>query len=107
MTTLCHIRLSSEGYHPPFAGNVFEWRGLSFARQLYPDHAADMVWEYDQLLAKRPGRPDAVFPAHQVGRLKDIRKLQNNPILICIFDESESSNLNPNQGPIREKFDFF
>jgi len=24
-----------------------------------------MVWEYDQLLAKKPNRSDAVFPAHQ------------------------------------------
>ena len=57
-------------------------------RQLYPEHGSAMVWEYDQLLAKKPNRlecqlsfqllfhfwsnelelidrADAVFPAHQ------------------------------------------
>jgi len=52
-------------HFPPFAGNLFEKRGLSIARQLYRQHGSAMVWEYDQLLAKRPNRSDAVFPAHQ------------------------------------------
>ena len=52
-------------HYPAFSGNVFEQRGLSIARQLYPEHGEAMVWEYDQLLAKKPGREDAVFPWHQ------------------------------------------
>jgi hypothetical protein len=52
-------------HYPAFSGNVFERRGLAIARQLYPAHGLAMVWEYDQLLAKRPRRADAVFPAHQ------------------------------------------
>ena len=111
----------SSVHFPPFAGNLFERRGLSIARclqplmsnisdssdairfelyqpaffdsnsirQLYPQYGSAMVWEYDQLLAKKPNRlekpslvvllpkdqfymiieysdrPDAVFPAHQ------------------------------------------
>jgi hypothetical protein len=52
-------------HYPPFSGNIFSRRALSIGRQLYPQHGSDMVWEYDQLLAKKPRRPDAVFPAHQ------------------------------------------
>merc|ERR1719193_415450 len=40
-------------HFPPFAGNLFEQRGLSIARQLYHQHGSAMVWEYDQLLAKK------------------------------------------------------
>jgi ectoine hydroxylase-related dioxygenase (phytanoyl-CoA dioxygenase family) len=49
-------------YHPAWQGNVFERRAASIARQLCGD---GMVIDYDQLLAKRPLRDDAVFAWHQ------------------------------------------
>jgi ectoine hydroxylase-related dioxygenase (phytanoyl-CoA dioxygenase family) len=49
-------------YHPEWQGNVFERRAASIARQLCGD---GMVIDFDQLLAKQPGRDDAVFAWHQ------------------------------------------
>lgn len=49
-------------YHPAWQGNVFERRAASVARGLCGD---GMVLDYDQLLAKRPHRDDAVFAWHQ------------------------------------------
>jgi hypothetical protein len=49
-------------YHPEWRGNVLERRAASIARQLCGD---GMALDYDQLLAKRPGRDDAVFGWHQ------------------------------------------
>jgi phytanoyl-CoA hydroxylase len=49
-------------YHPAWQGNVFERRATSIARQLCGE---GMVIDFDQLLAKRPGRDDAVFAWHQ------------------------------------------
>jgi ectoine hydroxylase-related dioxygenase (phytanoyl-CoA dioxygenase family) len=49
-------------YDPAFAGNVYEHRTLSIARQLIGD---DVGLDYDQLLAKRPGKTGAVFAWHQ------------------------------------------
>jgi phytanoyl-CoA hydroxylase len=49
-------------YYPPWQGNVYERRGASIAAQLC---GAGMVLDYDQLLAKRPGCEDGVFPWHQ------------------------------------------
>ena len=49
-------------YHPAWQGNVFERRAASIARQLCGD---GMVIDFDQLLAKQPGRDDAVFGWHQ------------------------------------------
>jgi phytanoyl-CoA hydroxylase len=49
-------------YHPEWQGNVFERRAASIARQLCGD---GMVIDFDQLLAKQPGRDDAVFGWHQ------------------------------------------
>jgi phytanoyl-CoA hydroxylase len=49
-------------YHPPLRGNVYERRAADVAaRLLGPDVAID----YDQLVAKPPGRKDAVFHWHQ------------------------------------------
>ena len=53
-------------HFPEFSGNMFERRAHSIARQLYPQFGPAMVWEYDQLLAKKPNHPDAEFPLHQV-----------------------------------------
>mmetsp|Transcript_48090 Transcript_48090/g.117803 ORF Transcript_48090/g.117803 Transcript_48090/m.117803 type:complete len:311 (+) Transcript_48090:66-998(+) len=44
------------------AGNVFERRAASIARQLYGD---DMQLDYDQLLGKRPQQAGAKFELHQ------------------------------------------
>jgi len=50
-------------YHPPFRNNIYEKLSACMARQLYPD--LEMTKDYDQLLNKRPGKKDAVFPWHQ------------------------------------------
>jgi phytanoyl-CoA hydroxylase len=49
-------------YDPSLVGNVFERRASSIARQLIGD---DSLLDYDQFLAKRPQRPQAVFAWHQ------------------------------------------
>ena len=49
-------------YHPPLAGNLFERRAASIAEALA---GPGLGIDYDQILAKRPRRADAVFPWHQ------------------------------------------
>jgi len=49
-------------YHPAWQGNLYELRAASIAQQLAGD---DLVIDYDQLLAKRPYKDDAVFHWHQ------------------------------------------
>jgi hypothetical protein len=49
-------------YFPAWQGNVFEQRTAGIARQLCGD---GMTIDYDQLLAKRPHKADAVFAWHQ------------------------------------------
>ena len=49
-------------YHPDWKDNIFERVGLSIASQLCGE---GMVLDFDQLLAKQPGRDDAVFAWHQ------------------------------------------
>jgi ectoine hydroxylase-related dioxygenase (phytanoyl-CoA dioxygenase family) len=49
-------------YEPGLVDNVFELRATSIAEQLIGD---DALLDYDQFLAKRPRRPDAVFAWHQ------------------------------------------
>jgi len=49
-------------YHPAWQGNVFERVGVSIAEQLCGE---GMTLDFDQLLAKQPGREDAVFAWHQ------------------------------------------
>jgi phytanoyl-CoA hydroxylase len=49
-------------YYPQWQGNVFERRAASIARQLCGE---GMMIDFDQLLAKTPGRDDAVFGWHQ------------------------------------------
>lgn len=49
-------------YRPELQGNLFERRSASVARQLVGETA---VLDYDQFLAKRPNKPDAVFTWHQ------------------------------------------
>jgi phytanoyl-CoA hydroxylase len=49
-------------YAATLVGNVFERRATSIAQQLIGEDAA---LDYDQFLAKRPRRPDAVFAWHQ------------------------------------------
>lgn len=49
-------------YHEPWRGNVYEQRAASIAAQLC---GPGMVIDYDQLLAKRPFKEDAVFAWHQ------------------------------------------
>ncbi len=49
-------------YHPAWMDNVFERRARSIAIQLQGD---GLTLDYDQLLAKRPRRAEAVFAWHQ------------------------------------------
>jgi phytanoyl-CoA hydroxylase len=49
-------------YFPGWVDNVFERRAASIAEQLCGE---GMVVDFDQLLAKQPGRTDAVFGWHQ------------------------------------------
>jgi ectoine hydroxylase-related dioxygenase (phytanoyl-CoA dioxygenase family) len=49
-------------YRPELCGNLFERRTASVARQLVSETAA---LDYDQFLAKRPNKPDAIFTWHQ------------------------------------------
>jgi ectoine hydroxylase-related dioxygenase (phytanoyl-CoA dioxygenase family) len=49
-------------YQPDLVGNIYERRTASIARQLLGITA---TLDYDQFLAKRPGKPDAVFTWHQ------------------------------------------
>jgi ectoine hydroxylase-related dioxygenase (phytanoyl-CoA dioxygenase family) len=49
-------------YHPTWQGNLFERRAATIAAQLC---GPGMVIDFDQLLAKHPGRDDAVFGWHQ------------------------------------------
>jgi len=49
-------------YHPPLQGNVYERRAAVAAAQLLGD---DIGIDYDQFVAKPPGKPGAVFHWHQ------------------------------------------
>ena len=49
-------------YHPDWQGNVYERRAASVAAQLC---GQGMMIDYDQLLAKQPDKPDAIFAWHQ------------------------------------------
>jgi ectoine hydroxylase-related dioxygenase (phytanoyl-CoA dioxygenase family) len=49
-------------YHPALAGNVYERRAASIAEQLV---GPDLELDYDQLVAKPPFKPGAVFHWHQ------------------------------------------
>jgi phytanoyl-CoA hydroxylase len=49
-------------YFPAWQGNIFERVGASIAEQLCGE---GMALDFDQLLAKQPGRDDAVFAWHQ------------------------------------------
>lgn len=49
-------------YQPSICDNIFERRAASIARQLIGESA---TLDYDQFLAKRPAKPDAVFAWHQ------------------------------------------
>ncbi|MBK7643793.1 MAG: phytanoyl-CoA dioxygenase family protein [Planctomycetes bacterium] len=49
-------------YFPNWVGNLYEQRAASVARQLC---GPDMCIDYDQLIAKRPHKADAVFHWHQ------------------------------------------
>jgi len=49
-------------YYPLWQGNIYELRTSSISQQLCGD---GMSIDYDQLLAKRPHKEDAIFPWHQ------------------------------------------
>lgn len=49
-------------YHPAWQGNLYERRAATIAAQLQGE---GLAIDYDQLLAKRPAKSDAVFHWHQ------------------------------------------
>ncbi|WP_040496428.1 phytanoyl-CoA dioxygenase family protein [Ilumatobacter nonamiensis] len=49
-------------YHEAWQGNIFEQVGHTIAEQLCGE---GMTLDFDQLLAKQPGRDDAIFAWHQ------------------------------------------
>jgi phytanoyl-CoA hydroxylase len=49
-------------YKPDLCDNLYELRAASISRQLLGETA---TLDYDQFLAKRPAKPDAVFTMHQ------------------------------------------
>ncbi len=49
-------------YFPAWRDNIYERRAASVAAQLCGE---DMELDYDQLIAKRPGKQDAIFHWHQ------------------------------------------
>lgn len=51
-------------YHPALRGNLFEVRAAHVVRQLFPAEGDRFGLDYDQLLAKKPGRSAAVFAWH-------------------------------------------
>eukprot|EP00252_Welwitschia_mirabilis_P023734 TRINITY_DN6799_c0_g1_i1.p1 TRINITY_DN6799_c0_g1~~TRINITY_DN6799_c0_g1_i1.p1 ORF type:complete len:270 (-),score=57.94 TRINITY_DN6799_c0_g1_i1:436-1245(-) len=59
--SVINIMLPSR-YNPALRNNIYERRAASIARQLL---GQDMVLDYDQLLAKPPNKPDAIFHWHQ------------------------------------------
>lgn len=50
-------------YYPELKNNAYEKIAKSIASQLFDD--VEMVFDYDQLLDKKPGAKDAVFAWHQ------------------------------------------
>ncbi|BBN00533.1 hypothetical protein Mp_2g00030 [Marchantia polymorpha subsp. ruderalis] len=59
--SIVNIMLPSK-YNPWLKGNIYEKRAASISEQLL---GPDMVFDYDQLLAKPPGKSDGVFHWHQ------------------------------------------
>lgn len=59
--SIINIMLPSR-YNPSLKGNVYERVAASIAEQLCGE---DLVVDYDQLLAKPPNKPDAMFHWHQ------------------------------------------
>ena len=49
-------------YYPEWQGNIYEKLSANIVGQLFD---TEMMKDYDQLLNKRPGKEDAVFPWHQ------------------------------------------
>ncbi len=76
-------------YHPAWQGNVYERRAASVARQLQGD---GMVIDYDQLLAKQPGKADAVFAWHQDMAYWPDTPDTNTATLWLAIDESTTEN---------------
>ena len=64
-------------------GNLYEQRSASIAEQLCGPH---MVMDYDQLLAKPPQKPGAVFHWHQVGTMSHISPPGRHSLKL-VFDE--------------------
>ena len=82
-------------YYPPLEGNVYERLAANIAMQLFP--ASDMIKDYDQLLNKRPGKQDAVFPFHQDSAYWPLPEALNvSRTETCTFslaiDDSDGSN---------------
>jgi len=82
-------------YHTPFANNIYEKLCSCIARQLFSN--LEMTKDYDQLLNKRPGKTDAVFPWHQdMGYWPSAKVLGVKETSTCTFslavDDSTEKN---------------
>ncbi len=76
-------------YHPAWQGNVLERRAASIAAQLQGD---GLVLDYDQLLAKRPLREDAVFAWHQDMAYWPATPDTRTATVWCAFDDATIDN---------------
>ncbi|MCB9871433.1 MAG: phytanoyl-CoA dioxygenase family protein [Planctomycetes bacterium] len=76
-------------YCPALQGSVLEQRAASIAAQLC---GPDMVLDYDQLLAKRPHKPDAVFAWHQdMAYWPDTPDTRTATIWLALDDATEAN----------------
>ena len=82
-------------YCPSLRDNIYERLTRYMAQQLFP--YSNMTKDYDQILNKRPGKPDAVFSWHQdMAYWPASRALGVNRTDTCTFslalDDSDESN---------------
>ena len=76
-------------YHEPWKGNLVEQRAASIAAQL---HGEDMRFDYDQLLAKPPGRPAGSFAWHQDQAYFDLEEGSRCVGVWIAMDAADTSN---------------
>ena len=76
-------------YYPAWQGNIYEQRAADVSRQLCGE---GMAIDYDQLLAKRPHRDDAVFAWHQdMAYWPDTPDTRTTTFWLAIDDSTEEN----------------
>jgi phytanoyl-CoA hydroxylase len=76
-------------YFPAWQGNILERRSASIAAQLQGE---GLELDYDQLLAKRPGKADAVFAWHQDLAYWPVTPDVRTATIWCAIDDSTVEN---------------